>query len=283
MKRMFGSAVAVLMVMLAAYAQTATQQPSAPEAKKLTQLLRDFLAGAGRNDVAMHDRFWAEDLIYTGSSGRRIGKAQLMSGVRAAPQPVEAATTYSAEDLRIHQYKDMAIVAFRLVAKASSASNAGEAGVTSYLNTGTFLKRHGEWRAVSWQATRLPSQEEEVKKQVAAAEAAFHQALLAGDSSALGVLVDESFVCTHRTGERSTRPQLLEEMRSGKLKYSQIENREVSVAVYGDTGVARGTSLRQFAPAAGAKPEESFTVYYTLTLVNRAGSWKVVAMHTSGK
>ncbi|HEY2799027.1 MAG TPA: hypothetical protein VGI85_00400, partial [Chthoniobacterales bacterium] len=42
----------------------------APDAAELTKLLKDFLAGASRNDVAMHDRFWADDLIYTGSSGR---------------------------------------------------------------------------------------------------------------------------------------------------------------------------------------------------------------------
>jgi hypothetical protein len=25
-----------------------------------------------------------------------------------------------------------------------------------FLNTGTFLKRDGEWRAIAWQATRVP-------------------------------------------------------------------------------------------------------------------------------
>jgi hypothetical protein len=27
-----------------------------------------------------------------------------------------------------------------------------------YFNTGTFRKRDGEWRAVAWQATRIPSE-----------------------------------------------------------------------------------------------------------------------------
>ena len=50
------------------------ETPAAPDAPELTKLLHEFLAGASRDDAAMHDRFWAEDLIYTGSSGRRIGK-----------------------------------------------------------------------------------------------------------------------------------------------------------------------------------------------------------------
>jgi hypothetical protein len=91
--------------------------PSEPATAELTTLLKDFLAGASRNDVAMHDRFWADDLIYTASAGRRIGKADIMRDVRNEPRPKagEDFTIYTAEDIRIQHY----------------------------LNTGTFLKRGG--------------------------------------------------------------------------------------------------------------------------------------------
>ena len=55
---------------------------TAPDATELTKLLKDFLAGAGRNDAIYHERFWADDLIYTASAGRRIGKADIMREVR---------------------------------------------------------------------------------------------------------------------------------------------------------------------------------------------------------
>ena len=83
----------------------------------VSAVLNDFLAAASRNDVAMHKRFWAEDVIYTGSAGRRRGKAEIMKDVRSAPapKPGDAKTTYTAEDVRIQQYGNTAIVAFRLV------------------------------------------------------------------------------------------------------------------------------------------------------------------------
>ncbi|MFN2476337.1 MAG: nuclear transport factor 2 family protein [Chthoniobacterales bacterium] len=143
-------------------AAAAAAVPAAPDAAELTKLLNDFLAGASRNDVAMHDRFWADDLIYTGSSGRRIGKADLMRDVReeaAAPEkPKQEAevATYSAEDIRIQQYGATAIVAFRLV---GSTKKGEKTEVANYLNTGTFLKRDDQWRAVSWQATKMPAPE----------------------------------------------------------------------------------------------------------------------------
>jgi ketosteroid isomerase-like protein len=129
----------------------------APDAQELTRLLKEFLAGASRNDAAVHERFWADDLIYTRSAGVRLGKADILADVRGGSQPSdEAPTVYTAEDIRIQQYGDTAVVAFRLVGTAGSAP---EATVTHYLNTGTFVKRAGEWRAVAWQSTRVPGPE----------------------------------------------------------------------------------------------------------------------------
>jgi ketosteroid isomerase-like protein len=124
--------IVALMLELNAQAQTAT------DAEELTKLLKEFLAGASRNDAATHDRFWAEDLIYTGSSGRRIGKADIRRGVRSVPAPKtgDPKITYSAEDIRIQQYGDTAIVAFRLVGTTEKDK---KIAVTNYLNTGTFL------------------------------------------------------------------------------------------------------------------------------------------------
>ncbi|HYV06510.1 MAG TPA: nuclear transport factor 2 family protein [Blastocatellia bacterium] len=157
MKRVLSSVIAVLMLAFAVQAQTA------PDAGELTKLLKEFLDGASRNDAAMHDRFWAEDLIYTGSSGRRRSKAEVMRDVRSAPapKPGDPTTTFTAEDIRIQQYGDTAIVAFRLVGTTKTGE---KTEVNSYLNTGTFLKRQGKWQVVSWQATKVPRPEEEVKK-----------------------------------------------------------------------------------------------------------------------
>ena len=153
MRRVLSSAIVVLMLAFGLHAQTA------PDAAELTRLLKEFLDGASRNDAAVHDRFWAEDLIYTGSSGRRIGKADIMRDVRSspAPKPADPTTVYSAEDIRIQQYGSTAVVAFRLV---GATTKAGKTEIANYLNTGTFLKRNDKWQVVSWQATKMPRQEE---------------------------------------------------------------------------------------------------------------------------
>src|SRR5918994_2522997 len=112
MKRVASSAILLLLMACGVFAQTA------PDAAELTKLLNDFLAGASRNDPAVHERFWADDLIYTRSAGRRVRKADIMRDIRSAPapKPDDPKTVYTAEDIRIQQYGDTAVVAFRLVA-----------------------------------------------------------------------------------------------------------------------------------------------------------------------
>lgn len=142
--------VSVLALTISGFSQTA------PDAPELSRLLNEFLAGASRNDAAIHDRFWADDLIYTRSAGVRINKEELMKGVRSAParKDGDPVTGYSAENVRIQQYGDAAIVAFKLVIATTSAD--GAKTVSYNLNTGTFIKRNGRWQAVAWQSTVIP-------------------------------------------------------------------------------------------------------------------------------
>ena len=278
MKRLLSSAILGLMLTLAGHAQTA------PDASALTTLLNEFLAGASRNDAAIHDRFWAEDIIYTGSGGRRRDKANIMSDVRSAPapKPGDPIGIYTAEDVRIQQYGNTAIVAFRLV--GTTRKEGGKTEITNHLNSGTFIKRNGKWQVVNWQATRVPLAEAEAKKEVAAADAALHQAMLAADIKQLALLVDESFIWTQSNGEVLNRQRLLDDIGSGRLKYSQLENSNVTVSIYGDTGVVRAKSQRRRSSIpsnAGAADPAPFNAFYTLMFQRQGGAWKAVAMHSS--
>jgi ketosteroid isomerase-like protein len=153
MKRFLLTSLSLLLIVTALPAQ------NAPEAAELTKLLHDFLAGASKNDIAMHDRFWADELVYTSALGRRKSKADIMRELneetKATPKPEEGTAVYTAEDIRIQQYGDAAVVAFRLVA---TIDKAGAKTVANYFNTGTFLKRNGKWQVIAWQATALPKE-----------------------------------------------------------------------------------------------------------------------------
>lgn len=243
---------------------TALAQTAAPDAAELTKLLNDFLAGASRNDPAAHERFWADDLIYTRSAGRRTNKAEILHDLRSAPapKPDDPKTVYTAEDIRIQQYGDTAIVAFRLVATTEVD---GAKQVQNLLNSGTFLKRNGKWQVVNWQSTRMPRTEEENRKDVAVTLAGFRQAFVASDVKKFSALTDPGFVWTQGAKE-VTRDQLIAGMKLVAMNGVKLEAPDDTIALYGDTAVVRGQ-------VAGVR--------HTMTLINQAGAWKIVALQTS--
>ena len=146
----------IFLLLVLALVSNVTAQNRGGDEVQLRQLLNEFLAGAGRGDAEVHDRFWADDLIYTRSSGARLGKTELMKGVRSAPARKEGdpVTVYSADDVRVQLYGAVAVVAFRLV--GTTARSDGSKDVAEFFNTGTFVKRKGIWKAVAWQATAIP-------------------------------------------------------------------------------------------------------------------------------
>lgn len=124
-----------------------------PVENEIHELLDAFLAGASTNDIEVHDRFWAEDLVYTGSNGQRRGKPETMAGLAAASAAdVAKRPTYRGEDVNIRVFDDLAVVTFKLVAETAGETT-GE-----YFNTGVFQQRDGQWKAFTWQATRIPSE-----------------------------------------------------------------------------------------------------------------------------
>lgn len=144
---------------------TGTASAETDDHAELKALLDQFLSGAA-SDIRVHQRFWAEDLIYTSSSGQRFGKQKIIEGMRSAKSEVKEGekaesngVRYRAEDTDIRLFDETAIVAFRLIAEVAPAANSGtpSAPESEYFNTGTFIKRDGQWRAVAWQATKIPA------------------------------------------------------------------------------------------------------------------------------
>ena len=254
MRKIVSSAILVLLVTCGVFAQTA------PDAAELTKLLNDFLAGASRNDVTIHERFWADDLIYTRSAGRRVNKTEVMHDVSSTPppKPTDPKTVYTAEDIQIQQYGNTAVLAFRLVATTETG---GAKHVANLLNSGTFVKRDSKWQVVNWQSTRMPRTEAESKSEVTSASTAFHDAILTANLDQITALTDPTFVWTHGSIQTS-RPQLLDDLRARKVKYQKPDPAQISIAVYGDTAIVHGAG-------------------YTLTFINQLGVWRAVSLHTS--
>lgn len=153
---------AALLTLIASGASAETDHRAA-----LQTLLDQFLAGAA-SDIQVHQRFWADDLIYTSSSGQRFGKQKILDGMRPDKDEEKSneekksvekeadSIRYRAEDTDIRLFGNTAIVAFRLIAEPAGGGSGSNTPKSQYYNTGTFINRNGQWSAVAWQATKIP-------------------------------------------------------------------------------------------------------------------------------
>ena len=128
--------------------------------RAVLMLLRDFLAAVAQGDKKVFEKFFADDVIYTSSAGVTMNKSEVMKTIGAHAENGSKAT-YRAEDITVHPYEGMVVVNFRMV---MDDEDDGRRETACFRNTGTFLKRSGQWQAVAWHATKA-SPEDAAKKQ----------------------------------------------------------------------------------------------------------------------
>ena len=121
-------------------------------------MLTTFLTPEVNNSIAGHERFWADDLVYTSSAGKVMSKADILKSFPEDLKPKaerhpEARPVFSAQDILVRPYGDTAALTFRLVERDPDGK------ISYFRNSGTFLLRNGKWQAITWQATRVPPQE----------------------------------------------------------------------------------------------------------------------------
>ena len=122
--------------------------------QEIRELLDNFLYGASVGDMKAHDRFWAEDLIYTSSSGERYGKDLIMNGFEEGQTINEQPPVmYSAEDVVIRLYGNTAVLTFTLVADPQDDPNEPN---SYYYNSGVLTRIGAQWKVINWQATAIP-------------------------------------------------------------------------------------------------------------------------------
>lgn len=105
-------------------------------------------------------------------------------------------------------------------------------------------------------------------------EARRFEAMLRVDVAAVAACLGEDLSYTHSSGETETKAQFLETLRSGRIKYEQIEPGDVDVRLYGQTAVVTGRSTMH--TRRDGQPQ-TFQIRFVEVDVERGGRWQMVA------
>lgn len=114
------------------------------EEQELVQLERDFAQAALHSDVAMMDRYTADDFVGIDSNGREITKAQILARFRTPG--ATGVESLRHDDIKVRVFGDSAVATARTVLKGKAA---GQAFAGEYPYMRVWIKREGRWQAVA--------------------------------------------------------------------------------------------------------------------------------------
>jgi ketosteroid isomerase-like protein len=111
------------------------------------------------------------------------------------------------------------------------------------------------------------------QKTVAALDTQYQAAVKANDAPTMDRILADDFILVEGDGAVSTKADLLNEAKSGRIHYEHQEDLEQTVRVWGDTAMVTGKLWGK--GSEGGKPFE-WTLWYSDTYVRSAKGWRYV-------
>ena len=124
-------------------------------------------------------------------------------------------------------------------------------------------------------AVMLAQDNKKAEQEVIDTENERYQAFMKGDADALARILANEFTFTNVRGETHTKAELVDDLRSGRLKYNAMNHTDIRVRVYGDAAVLTGRSASTYVEggqAGGSTPRKFLNVY-----IKKNGKWRLVA------
>ena len=139
----------ILLIILAASPTNAQAERKATPAtrsaeRQLIELERQLSDALVRQDAAVLNRLWSDDLVFTFPNGKVSNKAQRLAGQKPSAQPSES--TNSNDQVKVYLYGNTAVVTVLSTWK-------GKAGTQEYSDqyqtTHVWVKQQGRWQLVA--------------------------------------------------------------------------------------------------------------------------------------
>jgi Domain of unknown function (DUF4440) len=103
-------------------------------------------------------------------------------------------------------------------------------------------------------------------------------AMSQGDVGTLNALIADELVYTHSSARLDTKQSLIENMQSGRTRYTAVVPSDVKAQDYGDTVVLTGVARISVNSGGNAM---NFGVRFTDVWVNKGGNWQMVAWQST--
>jgi ketosteroid isomerase-like protein len=104
------------------------------------------------------------------------------------------------------------------------------------------------------------------------------RAMVENDLEQLATLLADDLVYVHSTGDIESKPEFLQRLRSGSLRYRSIESKDVRVRTYGNTAVVTG---RSHVAVTNRGADRELDMLYTAVYTANGGRWQLASWQST--
>ena len=143
--------LSVLLTMAAATAAPAQAESRAAPSKRsaegqLIELERQLSAALVREDAAVLDRLWSNDLVFTFPNGKVSNKAQRLASQKPAASSSQSESETTNDDVRVYLYENTAVVT---VLSTWRGKENNQAYSSQFQATHVWVRQQGRWQLVA--------------------------------------------------------------------------------------------------------------------------------------
>ena len=139
-----------LTIVTAAPALAQSEAKAAPSKRsvegQLIELERQLSDALVREDAAVLDRLWSNDLVFTFPNGKVSNKAQRLAGQKPAAPSSESESVTTNDEVKVYLYGDTAVVT---VLSTWSGKKNNQAYSSQFQATHVWAKQQGRWQLVA--------------------------------------------------------------------------------------------------------------------------------------
>jgi ketosteroid isomerase-like protein len=114
--------------------------------RQLIELERQLSDALVKQDVAVLDRLWSNDLVFTFPNGKVSNKAERLAGQKPAAQPSQSESETSNDEVKVYLYGNSAVVTV-LSTWSGKVNNQEYSG--QFQATHVWVKQEGRWQLVA--------------------------------------------------------------------------------------------------------------------------------------
>ena len=114
--------------------------------RQLIELERQLSDALVKEDAAVLDRLWSNDLVFTFPNGKVSNKAQRLAGQKPAAQPSQSESVTTNDEVKVYRYGNTAVVTV-LSTWRGKANN--QEYSSQFQATHVWAKQQGRWQLVA--------------------------------------------------------------------------------------------------------------------------------------